>query len=131
MGGFSQYWENEVLDHLFDKGIYMPPTVYVALSAADPGEDGSGVAEPAGGFYMRVCIGGADWSAACDGAIVNVDTIEFGQATAPWGTITHFALYDAEVGGHLLACGPLTTPAIVAAGDVVRFSPGDLCVTLD
>lgn len=132
MPGFSNYWENEVLDHLFDKGTYIPPSVlYVALSTADPLDDGSGAAEPAGGSYARVETSQADWSGASGGTVCNADAVEFAQATSAWGTITHFALYDAAVGGNLLASGPLTDPVTIAAGDTVRFAPGDLSVTLN
>jgi hypothetical protein len=131
MPGFSDYWEDEVLDHLFDKGVYAPPTIYVALSAGDPGDDGVGAAEPSGGPYARIETANADWTPAAGGAISNADAIEFAPASAAWGTITHFALYDAAVGGHLLAYGPLTVAQAVAAGDTVRFPPGDLNVTLN
>ena len=104
MAGFSDYWENEILDHLFDKGWYTPPaTIYIALSTADPGDDGAGTAEPAGGSYARSERSNMDWAAASGGAVSNADAVEFAQATAPWGTITHFALYDAVVGGKKAA----------------------------
>lgn len=131
MPGFSDYWENEVLDHLFDKGVYAPPTIYVALSTGDPLDDGAGAAEPSGGSYARLETANVDWTAAAAGAISNADTIEFAPASAAWGTITHFALYDAAVGGHLLAYGPLTSAKAVAAGDAVRFPAGSLNVTLN
>lgn len=131
MTGFSDYWEDEVLDHLFDKGLYVPPTIYVALSTTDPGDDGADAVEPAGGSYARVETSNADWTAASGGCVANTDAVEFAEATGAWGTITHFALYDAATGGHLLVCGPLVEPKIVAGGDVVRFPAGDLVVTLD
>ncbi len=131
MSGFSDYWENEILDHLFGKGTYTAKTIYVALSTVDPGDDGSGIAEPAGGSYARVETSSADWTDASDGCIDNADAIQFPEATDSWGTITHFALYDALTGGHLLACGPLASALPIAAGDLVRFAPGELNVTLD
>ncbi|OHB68047.1 MAG: hypothetical protein A2Y77_08885 [Planctomycetes bacterium RBG_13_62_9] len=132
MCGFSDYWENEVLDHLFGKGSYAPPpAIYVALSTADPQDDGTGAAEPAGGSYARILTSSADWTAASQGCLSNADTIDFGEASASWGAITHFALYDADTGGHLLAHGTLAQAQPVAAGDLVRFAPGDLQVTLN
>jgi len=131
MVGFSDYWENEILDHLFDKGVYTPPTIYVALSTADPGDGGAGISEPVGGSYARVETSNADWTDASGGAVSNADTIEFAQATSTWGTISHFALCDTATGGHLLACGPLANAKTVTAGDTVRFPAGDLAVTLD
>jgi hypothetical protein len=131
MSGFSDYWENEVLDHLFGKGTYAPPVLYVALSTADPRDDGTGVAEPTGGSYARVATAAGDWTAASQGRVCNADIVTFTQATAPWSTITHFALYDADLGGHLLASGPLADPCPVAQGDILRFAPADFNVTLE
>ncbi len=73
MGSFSNYWENEVLDHLFGKGVYAPPTIYVALSAADPGENGSGLDEPDGNGYARACTAAGDWNAANGGLLDNAN----------------------------------------------------------
>lgn len=131
MGSFSNYWENEVLDHLFGKGAYTPPTIYVALSAADPGEDGSGVDEPDGGGYARVATVAGDWTNATGGLVDNVAAIEFGAAAGDWATMTHFALFDAATAGNLLAHGTLTQAKTVNAGDQARFPPGELEVTLD
>ena len=131
MGSFSNYWENEVLDHLFGKGAYAPPTIHVALSAADPGEDGSGLDEPEGGGYARAVTQASDWSSADSGLVDNVQAIEFNAATGAWGTLTHFALFDAATGGNLLAHGSLTQSRTVNASDVPVFPPSDLQVTLD
>ena len=108
MGSFSDYWENEILDHLFSKGSYTPPTIYLALSTADPGDNGAGLSEPSGNGYARAATAASDWNAASGGALDNADVIEFPEATGAWGTVTHFALLDAASGGHLLAHGMLS-----------------------
>jgi len=131
MGSFSNYWEDAVLNHLFGKGTYTPPTIYVALSAADPGESGSTFDEPEGGGYTRVATAASDWNSASGGLLDNASTIEFDAATDDWGTLTHFALLDAAAGGNLLAHGSLTQPKTVNATDTARFPPGELEVTLD
>jgi hypothetical protein len=131
MGSFSNYWENEVLDHLFGKGAYTPPNLYVALSASDPGENGSGLEEPAAGGYARAATQASDWNSAEGGLIDNAVAIEFNAATGDWGTMTHFALFDAAAGGNLLAHGSLTQPRTVHATDTAVFPPSDLEVTLD
>lgn len=128
---FSNYLENELLDHLFGKGAYTPPTIYVGLSTADPGEDASGLAEPSGGSYARVSTSGSDWNAAASGALSNANEISFPEATASWGTITHFALFDAATAGNMLGSGALTSSQAVASGNTVSFQAGDLDVTLD
>jgi hypothetical protein len=131
MGSFSDHWENEILDHLFGKGSYTPPTIYVGLSTADPGEDGTGLSEPSGNGYARVGTFGADWNAASGGALDNANAIEFAEATGSWGTVTHFALFDASSGGNLLAHGALTQAKSIASGDTAQFAAGDLDVSLD
>lgn len=131
MGSFADYWENEILDHLFGKGSYTPPTIYVGLSTADPTDDASGLAEPSGGSYARVATAGADWNVASGGAIANANDITFPEATDSWGTITHFALFDAASAGNMLAHGTLSVSKSISSGDTAKFAAGDLDVTLD
>jgi len=128
---FSNYWENEILDHLFGKGTYTPPTIYVGLSTADPGDDGSGLAEPSGNGYARVETSAADWNTASGGALDNANDITFPEATGSWGTITHFALFDAATGGNMLAEGALSASKAIDAGDTAKFAAGDLVCSLD
>jgi hypothetical protein len=131
MGSFADYLEVELLDHLFGKGSYTPPTIYVGLSTADPTDDATGLAEPSGNNYARVQTAAADWNAASGGATANANAITFNQASGSWGTITHFALFDAASGGNMLAHGALTASKSVGAGDTPSFAAGDLDVTLD
>jgi hypothetical protein len=131
MGSFANYWENEILDHIFNKGSYAAPVIYVGLSTADPGDDGAGLSEPSGAGYNRVQTSAGDWNTATGGAIDNVNLIEFPVATGSWGTLTHFALFDAASGGHLLAHGALTQSKVIESGDTARILAGELNVTLD
>ena len=131
MGSFADYWENEILDHIFGKGSYTPPTIYVGLSTADPTDDASGLAEPSGNAYARVATVGGDWNVASGGVIANANDITFPEATGSWGTITHFALFDAATGGNMLAHGALSTSKTIDSGDTGTFAAGDLDVTLD
>jgi hypothetical protein len=131
MGSFSNYWENKVLDHLFGKGAYPPPTIYAGLSAANPGEDGSGLSEPSGGGYARAQTAASDWNAASGGLLNNAVPIAFDVATDDWGTLTHFALFDAAAGGNMLAHGVLNQAKTVNSTDTAEFPAGDLNVTLD
>jgi len=131
MGSFSNYWENEILDHVFSKGTYPPPVIYVGLSAADPGDSGAGLSEPTDGGYARVATDPSDWNTANGGLVDNASVITFNIATGDWSTVTHFALFDATTGGNLLAHGALTQAKTVNNGDTARFAAGDLDVTLD
>lgn len=131
MGSFSDYLEDELLDHVFGKGSYTPPTIYIALSTADPLDDGSGLAEPSGNGYARAQTAGTDWNAASGGAIDNANAIAFNEATGSWGTVTHFALMDAASGGNVLVHGVLSASKSIGSGDTAEFAAGDLDVSLD
>jgi len=128
---FADYWEDEILDHLFGKGSYSPPTIYVGLSTADPTDDGSGLAEPSGGSYARVSTAAGDWNTSSGGTLDNANAITFPQATAAWGTVTHFALFDAATAGNMLAHGTLDSSQAISSGHTPEFAAGDLSVTLD
>ncbi len=131
MGSFADYWEDEILDHLFGKGAYTPPTIYVGLSTVDPADDASGLAEPSGNGYARVTTAAGDWNASSSGALANANNITFPEASGSWGTITHFALFDAASAGNMLAHGALGTPKAIGSGDTAEFAVGDIDVTLD
>lgn len=131
MGGFSDYWENKILDHIFGKGSYTPPTIYVGLSTADPTDSGSGLAEPSGNGYARVQTSASDWNAASNGSLDNAGNITFTQATGHWGTITHFALFDAASAGNMLAFGALSQSKSINESETTRFEAGDLQISLD
>jgi hypothetical protein len=131
MGSFADYWENEILDHLLGKGSYTPPTIYVGLSTADPADDATGLAEPSGNSYARAATAGTDWNVASGGMIDNANEITFPEASGSWGTITHFALFDAASGGNMLAHGSLSVPKSISSGDTAKFAAGDLDISLD
>ena len=131
---FSDYLENEILDHIFGCGTrdYTSPTnIFVALSTADPLDDGLGIAEPVGNGYARVSTVAADWNVAAAGAVNNPNVITFPQATGLWGDITHFALFDASTAGNLLASGGMSTQKNINDGDTASFGAGSLTITLD
>jgi hypothetical protein len=141
MGSFSDHWENEILDHIFGKGLYNATlgtggsypdvTIYVGLSTADPLDDASGLAEPVGNGYARVQTSASDWNAASAGFLDNTNELIFSEATGSWGTITHFVLFDAATAGNMLAHGALSQSRAIVSGDKARFAAGDLSVTLD
>jgi hypothetical protein len=131
MGGFSDYWENKILNHIFGKGSYTPPAIYIGLSTADPTDDGSVLAEPSGNGYTRVQTSATDWNAASNGLVDNAGNITFAQSTGNWGTITHFALFDAATAGNMLAHGALSQSKSISESDTARFEAGDLAISLD
>lgn len=96
MGAFSDFLENKMIGHLFGKDPYPQPSMEIALSTANPGEDGSGMAEPyAQNGYARKHTSESDWNEVVGGLIDNVGELVFPIATGSWGTITHVAILDA------------------------------------
>lgn len=130
MGSFSNYLENKVLDHVFKTASYsVPSNIYVALSTADPTDSGGSIAEPSGNNYARTACN--TWDAASSGAIANTGAVTFPTASGSWGTITHFALYDASTSGNMLAHGSLSASKAIGNGDTASFAAGAIDITLD
>lgn len=133
MGSFSDYTEDKVLDHIVGKTSFTMPTCYVAFSTADPLDDASGMAEPAGSNYARITTTGGNWNASSGGSISNSADLTTPTASGAWGTLTHVALYDALSGGNLLAHGALDVSKAVTSGDTLTYAggtPGALVLTL-
>ena len=124
----TNYLENALLDHVL-RGVQYPcpAGIYVALFTAAPGETAGGT-EITGGSYARQ---GAVFTAAANGQVTNSSDVTFPQATANWGTITHFALLDAISGGNMLYYGALTTSKTINTGDQLKFATGGIAVTED
>lgn len=133
MGSFSDYLENELLDHVFGNAAYSAPaSLYIALFTAAPSDAGGGT-EVSGSGYDRVEVtnDATNFPAASGGAKSNGQAIAFPMATGSWGTVTHFGIFDADSGGNLLAWGALDTSRAVANLDIVYFPAGELDITLD
>lgn len=126
-GNLSNYLENKILDHVLGRTAFTMPTVYVALFTTDPTDAGTGT-EVTGGAYARQPI---SFNAAANGASGNSALVAFPTATAPWGTITHAALYDALTGGNMLWHGPLGTSVAISSNQRYELPASTLTVGMD
>jgi len=127
----NNYAENLVLNWLFGKTSYYVPSMRVALSRQNPGEDASGLLEPPGGVgYARVSTTPASWTASTTGYLENAIELLFPMATGYWGVITYFALIDAGT-GYMMLYGSLGTSFSIDYGAQPRFPPGSLKIVLD
>lgn len=133
MSAASDFLEAALLEWIFNGGTY---NTYVALFLSDPTDAGVGT-EVSGGSYARIRVyanggGSPAWNTSVvDGSgylIDNADDIIFATATADWGTITYFGIYDAASGGNLLVHGALTSSKTIASGEDFKFAAGDLNV---
>ena len=129
MGSISDALEIDWLDHVFENGAFTVPTnIYIALSTADPTEDGSGVAEPSGNGYARKVHN--TWNAAAARKVTNNGVITFAAATGAWGTITHYAIYDAITGGNFLGYGSLSVSKGIVDGNTASIADVEIEVSV-
>src|SRR4051794_8657528 len=126
----TDYSENKVVDLLNGKTAFTLPTVYVALFTAAPSDAGGGT-EVTGGAYARKQTAATDWAAAAAGSATNSATITFVTTTAAWGTVTHFATFDAPTAGNMLRWGPVGTSKTVGTGDTASFPANSFTTTED
>lgn len=111
-------------------------TVYFALSTTAPNADGSNVTEPTVGAYARASRSSiASIFGSITGqsptVVTSTSAITWPQATASWGTVTHWAAYDAASGGTFLYYGALDTPEEIINGLQPIFNTGDFSWTID
>lgn len=126
MAAMSNYLEAALINAVLRNTSYTSPTtVYVGLFTSDPTDAGSGT-EVSGGSYARKAMA---FSSPSGGATSNSSAVEFDQATASWGTVTHFGLFDASSSGNLLLHGALTTSKTIDEGDVFKFASSALTAT--
>lgn len=141
----SDYLENKLIDHIFRGRSYTAPSqVWIGLFTSAPNDAGGGT-EVSGGSYARATPGvnsdtawkatqGGTPSAASSGTggqTANPSAITFPAPSANWGSITHFAIFDAASGGNMLSHGALTTPKTVNNGDAApSFAADALTFTL-
>lgn len=136
-GSATTYTEQAVLAHTLGYGaMTMPTTIYVGLCTTPPsaGTPGTPVA---GGSYARVSATFALATSLAPNTVAsNAATIEFPAASAPWGVIGWFELFDALTAGHRLFWGPLVDPTDgvtpitrnIQVNDIMRFTAGTLQV---
>lgn len=141
-------------------------SLFLALYTSDPGSNVTSVAQsvelsgngyarqslrykPSGGSYGSTVFGTATTSGGVT-SIVNNTAIAFPEATADWGSISHWGIYrgalnsggSATVGAygsgtgyskasHPFLTGALTTARTVNSGDILRFGIGDFVIKLD
>lgn len=127
-GSKSDYAELKVLELLVGKTAFSLPTAYVALYTVAPSDPGGGT-EVTGGSYERKVTAGSDWSTAAAGAIDNAEDVVFVEATADWGEVVAFALFDSLTGGNMLYWGDLTTSKTIENGEQAKFPAGSLDFT--
>jgi hypothetical protein len=140
MAAMTDYLENKLVDHIFrDTAFTMPAALYMSLHSSNPGETGAN--EISGNSYARAQLDPSvsNWkstngttsgaSSGTGGQTANAVAITFPTPTGSWGTVTHFAIWDAGSSGNPLVYGELTIPKTIDQGDTVTFGVDALTVT--
>lgn len=148
MAGFTSFLANLIRNNLLRTlpstpsgwtNPTRPGSVYVGLFTTAPTDaytsgTPTGV-EVTGGSYARAQVTQADasWAAptGSPAATSNAAQVAFPQATADWGTVVAFGIFDAASAGNLLEWYPLTANRTVPNGATASFSAGSLAITLD
>lgn len=124
----SNYLRGKIIDHVL-RGVAFasPATVYVSLHTSDPTVNGTPATEVAAAWYGRLPITFAAQSTA--GITSNSNTVTFNPVTGAGVTVTHFAVWDAQNIGNMLAFGALSANKSFAVTDVPTWLPGQLSHT--
>jgi hypothetical protein len=127
MAEMSNYLENALINAVLRNTSYTSPTTtYLALYTSDPTDADTGT-EISGGSYARQAI---TFGAPSNGTSTNSAAVEFPQATADWGVISHVAIRDAVTSGNLLFHTALDASKTINNGDVFKITTGNLSVQL-
>ena len=144
MTAMSNATENRLIDQEF-RGVPSTPvsTLYVALYSSAPSDIGGGT-ELTGNGYTRATIpcslsawagtqspGSVGASTGTSGQTSNNVPVTFPMPTAPWGSVSHFAIFDAPTGGTLRYHGPLGSIGTIPAGANVVYPAGTLVAIFD
>ncbi len=133
MAGFLyDYLANKLLDDFFSAtALSISASMYCALFTVAPLSSGGGT-EVTGGSYARQgqTRNLTNFPAASSRTIKNATLLNFGTATADWGTIVGAAWFDASSSGNGLAYGPFGTPVTVLNGGTFSIAINAMTATL-
>lgn len=137
MASFSNYSEDKVLDNLFRGAAFSVPNLHVGLFTSSAGLETNNAASQTevsstNTGYSRVAVPSfTGFTVSTGGQSTNAVAFEFPVATLDWGTVTHIGLLDAEMGGNVILWGSIRNARPIYSGDIIRFAPGSIVVTLD
>lgn len=127
MAEFSDYLENEILDHVFRNAAYTPvATVYLSLHTTVSSDSAAGT-EVSGSGYARQSI---TFNAASGGVIDNSNVVSFTASGGNFGTVVGVAIFDALTVGNMLAFDNDMADVAVNDGDTLQFPAGNITVSL-
>lgn len=138
-GGFSNFTENRVLEHIFPGPPWSPGAPRVGLCTDNPTEAGTGAAcfevSNVNTNYARVSTNPGDWelSVITPGMLYNKNTIEFNSPSGYWGLLKYFAIFNSSIYGQgdMLIYGPLVPEIEIVSGSIPRFLTHTMLLQLE
>lgn len=121
----SDYLAGKLLDHMKGTAYTYPSTIYVAFYTSNPGPANTGT-ECSGNNYARTSVAASAWTRTAN-ELSNTNAITSPVPSgAAWGTVSHFAIFDAASGGNLLEYAPLDAARLTSSGNALNFPAGSL-----
>ncbi len=132
MSAIANYLEEKILNHVL-RGVAStsPVSLWLALYTTNPTDADTGVEVTGGSYARKQVVFTVPAQVSGKAETENTLDIEFAQATATWGTVTHIGVRDASTAGNLLFYGALQTPKYIETDDILRITAGELAITLD
>ena len=134
MASFSDYAEDEILDHALSDGAWTEPAnLFLALCTSVPTDASTGTTIVEANYtgYARIEIAATDLSASSGGSKTNSAAITFAACTAGTSTVIGFALCDAVTVGNVIMWGTVTSKVIDTSNTLATVAIGALVCTLD
>lgn len=132
----STHLSNILLDRVFRGTAYpsKPSTLYFALFTVAPTAAGGGT-EVTDGSYARAAVAATSAKftmIATPGAsnLLNTAIIQWPRATADWGTVAAWGIYDAATSGNLLFFDDLAAPLAVINGQRPQVAANAISISL-
>lgn len=98
------------------------------LAGGNPHDDASKLNEPSVGAYARKAI---TFAAAASRQVAQNADVDFDQASATWGWVTHWGIFDALSSGNMMAAGKLTEPKQVVSGNTPSIASAEVTVSFN
>ena len=127
MTEFTDFLEQELLDHVFANAAYTAPTtIYLALFTTTCSDSARGT-EVSGAGYARQ----ATAFTAGTNPISNTDVESFTASGGNYGTVVATGLEDTSTAGNQLCFDNDFTDTVVNDGNTLEFAAGAIDVSLD
>lgn len=133
--GKGNYLSKKMIELALGLTSFTPAsTLYCGLFTTTVDATGAGT-EVSGGSYARVSLANNTTNFPASSLVSTITTllngtaINFGTATAGWGTIGWAALFDASSSGNMYYWGPLAIARTVLTGDGFQIPIGGATFT--